>query len=172
MIIKLFEKFKNSNSKILSELDINMKDYLDMFDAIDISKLLNHLENDLKIEINNFDYFIKNAYEILEEINMLPNKLELYRVIFLYKITDFDDTNLGNFWSNFEVDDYIIDKMISESPITDIDNKEPYIITAFYNKNDIDYYNTITNRFLFPDEEEINIKDNTKEISYSIKKYD
>lgn len=89
----------------------------------------------------------------------------LYRVLFTDKI---DKSKLGYHWTN-EVDniydDHWID-LIRET--TDAPSVEPKVIVAKFRFSDIDQYRTLHTNLLYPDEQEIRIKDNCTPISYNI----
>lgn len=151
---------------------ISVDDVIETFKDIDVRSFLKEFEMTTGDDDNN--RIITNGYRILKRFNKKYNgedEIYLDRVVFLRDIKELNKDSLGIYWSDHFVDDHLIDTLKEEVPIKDLDEKEPYVITAIFNKQDIDLQTTMINKIIWEEEEEITVKKDSKPISYEIKKY-
>lgn len=114
----------------------------------------------------------EEAEEYLDSIlnwnySNLPDEFWLYRVIFIDNEKDFKLNNLGKHWT-IEVDNIFDDEWIENIRETNDLKGNPWIIRAKFKFEDINQENTLKNNILYPHEEEITLKDNSKPIEFDI----
>jgi len=115
---------------------------------------------------NNYEDAIEELNYIFDEIDNLPEYVNLYRILQVNKKSDIDRKNLGRH--------FILDKKLfyDEGFLNsigfskgDIEGNNFYIITININKNDIDFENTIACRLDHPREYEYTISNTNYKIN-------
>jgi hypothetical protein len=132
-----------------------------MFSKKQISYLKDTLETmgfsgeDIDIELENLIYHIDN----------LPEKIILYRILKSDSKKDIDMEEIGSHFSpNKE------DLLSSHYYVTGI-GEGTFLVTVEANKSQIDFFETIYNNILYPNEQEVTLKDKGKGVKIkSIKK--
>jgi hypothetical protein len=71
---------------------------------------------------------------LVKKYSMLGDNVKLNRVVFLENPEDLDSSNLGEHWTDEDIDDVHIDKIRETMDSVG----EPYIIEAYFKKEDID----------------------------------
>lgn len=131
-----------------------------------IQKLINYY-NDEDVANEDFDRF----YAILDELN---SGGYIYRIVFLPDLKMLNKKKLGKHWTHSK--DKAIDLIYKLKDCIfvdegyDIDDYKPYLIEGKIKSDNIDFESSMYYFTEFPDEEEINIKDQNKLEIKSIKK--
>jgi hypothetical protein len=161
---------KNTIRDYLIENRYTFNNYDEIIDDI----LLNH-EIDMSYEFNDIedarDYLIEFT---LNDLNNLPEEVTLYRVIVVDDKSNIDLNKIGLHYVLNKNKIYDIDFLynIGISSIDDSKLDKLWCIELIVNKNDIDLNKTLLSRFMYPEEEEITLKEDFKPIDYKIEKYE
>lgn len=133
-----------------------------------------------KEEVNYYKDFIhdmvttsysKNEHGVIIGIENFPPTIELYRIIELDDIDDFNRDRLGRSWCYDK--DWLYDPSFHSSVGFEKSEKNWYIITAIFKKEDIDIDDTLQMLIVNTGEREIRVINyDTKPIKYKIDKYD
>lgn len=138
-------------------------------------KLLNILSEALnkkyyiELLVRDMDYNKSEAEEVLEDIinniKKLPNEIKLYRIIRVDNKEDIDLKNPGSHYSKSKSD------LLSSHSFADGVGDNAYLITILSPKKLIDIEQTIFNNVLYPNENEITLKNKGKGVKIiSVKK--
>jgi len=171
-IITNFKLFENEN--ILNKsFNITQNDIDELLDYIIHEWNLNSKE-----EIKYYKDFIhdmvtttysKDEQGVIRGIENFPNEIELYRIIELDNIEDFNPYKLGRYWCYDK--NWLYNPSFHSSVGFEKNKKDWYIITAIFKKEDIDIDDTLQMLIVNTGEREIRTN-NTKPIKYKIEKYD
>lgn len=146
----------------------------------DAEELLNGLVEEYS-GVDVFDFYRERIYNMLTTnyqkdedgviigIENFPEQIELYRIIELNHINDFNSNELGRYWCYDK--EYVREHEFQQN--VGFDKKRAwYIITATFRKEDIDPYDTLEMLVRNIGEREIRIKKSeTKPLNYKIEKY-
>jgi hypothetical protein len=113
--------------------------------------------------------YSKNKDGVIIGIEKFPSEIELYRIID-NDLENIKQNELGRYWCYDKkwlyTDDF-------HNSVGFNKNKDWYIVTATFKKNDIDIYDTLEMLIVNTGEREIRVKrKDTKPIKYKIEKYD
>jgi hypothetical protein len=118
-------------------------------------KSMDFKEEDIKEELKN----------LISHVNSLPDKITLYRIIFADNISDINKEELGAHYSISKKD--LLDSHSYASGY----GVHKFLFTVEVNKDMVDFVDTISNNILYPNENEITLKNKGKGIKIiSIKK--
>ena len=87
-------------------------------------------------------------------------RVKAYRTIFAESLESIDFSNLGRHWTVCEVAAENVD--IRFNGITDLDNLEKFIVSAWVNVENIDFHATTVSKENHPEEEECVIDENVE----------
>lgn len=115
------------------------------------------------------DYSLGDATRELKDLLLwfksLPNELTLYRII---KADNFGDIRTDKPGSHYAMDK---DELIKSHSFTDAVGDNAFLITVKTTKDQIDKEETLSNRILYPNENEITLKKRGKKVTLlSVKK--
>jgi hypothetical protein len=118
-----------------------------------------------KSEIQSMGLTEKESAEIIKSIlsklSSLQKKIILYRIIFLNDLTDLNRSLVG---SHYSLDkENLINSMQSNGFFSQL-GEIPYLLTVEVDKELIDLDSTVSNNILYPNEEEITIKNKGKNV--------
>ncbi len=165
--IKLYENFNIINksfgisSNDVDELSsfLNAEYHLSINDMYYKNIIMNLLITDFSFDENGVMVGIEN----------FPDTILLYRIIDLNKFEEFKENELGNCWCYDK--DYIYNEYFHNSVGFD-KNKEWYVITANFKKDDIDVFDSLYMLTINSGEREIRTKNRkSKPIKFSIEIY-
>ena len=132
-----------------------------MFSKKQISDLKDTLEmmdfsgEDINVELKNLMTYIKS----------LPEKITLYRILKADSKEDIDTEELGSHYSPNKKD-----LLFSHSYVTGIGDNT-FLVTVIADKSQVDFFQTIHNNILYPNEQEVTLKNKGKGVEIkSIKK--
>jgi len=127
----------------------------------DLKKLLYHYTVDM-------GYHKESAIEDLKDLirwfNSLPNKIKLYRLLYLNDKNEINYDELGSHYSNNKRS--LIVNHYNRGSIYGDMGEEAFLITVVAPKNKIDFIETITNNILFPNEQEITLEDKGRGVDF------
>lgn len=107
-----------------------------------------------------FGYSRAESEEIVESeieyLTNLPDKIELYRIIFADSKKEINKDELGSHYSDDK------ESLIQNSSFASGYGEFKFLLTIKAKKDQIDIHNTLHNRILYPNENEITIKNNGK----------
>lgn len=93
--------------------------------------------------------YSSNKQEIIQFLNSLPNKIKLYRGLIVPKVKKtINKKKLGIHWS---LDEYFVRNMFEYDTFkigSEIEDYNLWVITAVFNKSDIDYEGTLDKRLI------------------------
>jgi len=92
---------------------------------------------------------------VIGKLNKLPNKLTLYRVVFVDDVKDINSKNIGSH--------YVMNKRHLEqvhSSKSHVGGGKPFLLTVRADKSLIDYVETLSNLIQYPNEDEITLLNN------------
>lgn len=102
---------------------------------------------------------------LISHIESLPQTIKLYRIIYADDLSEIDKNLLGSHYSNNKRE------LINSHSYTTGYGDYKYLFTVEANKEMIDFVQTISNNILYPNENEITLKNKGKGIKIiSIKK--
>ncbi len=132
-----------------------------MFSKKQISDLRDTLEM-MDFSGEDIDSELKNLINYIES---LPGKITLYRILKADSQEDIDLEELGSHYSpNKE------DLLSSHSYVTGIGD-DTFLVTVIADKSQIDFFQTIHNNILYPNEQEVTLKKKGKGVKIkSVKK--
>jgi len=132
-----------------------------MFSRKQISNLKETLEmmgfsgEDIEVELENLIYYIENISETIT----------LYRILKVDSKEDIDLDELGSHYSTNKKD------LLSSHYYVTGGGEQTYLVTVESNKNQIDFFETIHNNILYPNEQEVTLKNKGKGVNViSVKK--
>ena len=157
--VKLFEEYIND-----AEIIVKIGDYV---------LTRKDIETKYKDKISKYygeyteDTIIEATWTLNDIANFYDNGGELYRVVWLENINDFDSKELGHHWVSCRSDvENIVDIFNTYRESTD--TGEPYVIKSYTPPNNVsvpyDYWNNL-------DEHEILVVDDKKLVFVEIQKY-
>lgn len=158
---KYTNELLNFLGKKISE-DISIDD-LDMDDIKDRFLHLYFDEDDL----------IEKIEDKILELNSIEGNIDLYRVLFLKDINNFNSEELGNHWVEdlyILEDENFINYLKHECSGETIEG-DAFLVTANFKKTDIDLESTIEQFLLNPNENEIYIKKGKIQNNYKIESH-
>lgn len=92
----------------------------------------------------------------VEYLNNLPDEIELYRIIFADSKKEINTDELGSHYSDNK------ESLIQNSSFATGYGDIKFLVTILARKEQIDIHETLHNRILYPNENEITIKNNGK----------
>jgi hypothetical protein len=121
---------------------------------------------------DNFDDAKSEINKLLDYYNNLDfsNGIKLYRIIFVENKDQIKTNFFGPHWSMHEPT-YDFAERVRDSTSEYDPDKLVIVISATFNKSDVDFFQTIKNNMRYPSEEEITIRKNAKPIEYTITEY-
>lgn len=140
-------------------LKMKLKRWSDFSDSINESK---EIDKDFLISVlqKTFGYAFIQAETILEfeinYLNQLPDEIELFRIVFADNKSQINKNEPGAHYSDKKKE------LIANSSYATGYGDNKYLITVVASKEQIDFQNTLHNRILYPNENEITIKNNGK----------
>ena len=161
--------------KILNtSLNITEKDYEGICEAY-----YDEYENGLTSE--DFEEYKKDVYKLITNnfgfdnkgyivgLNNFPSKIELFRIVELNNVKDLNTNFLGMSWT---YNKNILNQLEFHNSVGFGKEKDWYLITGVFNRNDIDVFRTIYMLSVLDySESEIVIKYDHNPIKYNIKKF-
>ena len=177
MIIN-FKIFENDNIIINKSFNITQNDIDELLDYIVREYDKNDSWSNRKKEIDYYKNLIhdlvttsysKDKKNVIVGIENFPPTIELYRIIELDNIEDFNPYKLGRYWCYDK--NWLYNPSFHSSVGFEKNKKDWYIITAIFKKEDIDIDDTLQMLIVNTGEREIRTN-NTKPIKYKIEKYD
>lgn len=127
----------------------------------DLKKLLYHYTVDMGYDKESA---IEDLKDLIRWFNSLPNKIKLYRLLYLNDENDINYDELGSHYSNNKRN--LIDNHYNRGSIYGDMGEEAYLITVEVPKNKIDFIETLTNNILFPNEQEITLEDKGRGVEF------
>ncbi len=127
----------------------------------DLKKLLYHYTIDMGYDKESA---IEDLKDLIGWFNTLPNKIKLYRLLYLSDMNEINYDELGSHYSNNKRD--LIDNHYNRGSIYGGMGEEAFLITVEVPKNKIDFIETLTNNILFPNEQEITLKDKGRGVEF------
>jgi len=132
-----------------------------MFSKKQISDLKDTLEM-MDFSGEDIDSELKNLIDYIES---LPEKITLYRILKADSKEDIDLEELGSHYSPKKED-----LLSSHSYVTGIGD-DTFLVTVIADKSQIDFFQTIHNNILYPNEQEVTLKKKGKGVKIkSVKK--
>jgi hypothetical protein len=132
-----------------------------MFSKKQISDLTDTLEM-MDFSGEDIDSELKNLIDYIES---LPEKITLYRILKADSKEDIDLEELGSHYSPNKKD-----LLSSHSYVTGIGD-DTFLVTVIADKSQIDFFQTIHNNILYPNEQEVTLKNKGKGVKIkSVKK--
>jgi hypothetical protein len=114
----------------------------------------------ISLLINDMGYNEEDVNEVLDEIidsiKNLPDPIKLYRIIKVDNEKNINKEELGNHYSLDR------DELLNSHTYADGYGDESYLITVSAPKNIIDFQNTLHNNILYPNENEVTLKNKGK----------
>lgn len=127
----------------------------------DLKKLLYHYTVDMGYDKESA---IEDLKDLIRWFNSLPNKIKLYRLLYLNDRNEINYDELGTHYSNNKRD--LIDNHYNKGSIYGDMGEEAFLITVESPKNKIDFIETLTNNILFPNEHEITLEDKGRGVEF------
>ena len=127
----------------------------------DLKKLLYHYTVDMGYDKESA---IEDLKDLIRWFKSLPNKIKLYRLLYLNDENEINYDELGSHYSNNKRD--LIDNHYNRGSIYGDMGEEAFLITVEVPKNKIDFIETLTNNILFPNEQEITLKDKGRSVEF------
>ena len=127
----------------------------------DLKKLLYHYTVDMGYDKESA---IEDLKDLIRWFNSLPNKIKLYRLLYLNDENEINYDELGSHYSNNKRD--LIDNHYNRGSIYGGMGEEAFLITVESPKNKIDFIETLTNNILFPNEQEITLEDKGRGVEF------
>ena len=110
----------------------------------------------ISLLINDMGYNEEDVNEVLDEIidsiKNLPDPIKLYRIIKVDNEKNINKEELGNHYSLDR------DELLNSHTYADGYGDDSYLITVSSPKNLIDFQNTLHNNILYPNENEVTLK--------------
>lgn len=137
----------------------SIKTFNDIKDE-DIPKIIDYFGRE---GFNNDEDAIEDLKEKIDSYKQFPNPVTLYRVIGVKNRKSINTKNLGQHYTPYE---WAIDNDMLLSIGTEYwdDDTKPYVIKVLAPLSEIDVWQTIIQNLAFPNEHEINLKNNGKGI--------
>ena len=127
----------------------------------DLKKLLYHYTVDMGYDKESA---IEDLKDLIRWFNSLPNKIKLYRLLYLNDKNEINYDELGSHYSNNKRS--LIVNHYNRGSIYGDMGEEAFLITVVAPKNKIDFIETITNNILFPNEQEITLEDKGRGVDF------
>jgi len=127
----------------------------------DLKKLLYHYTVDMGYDKESA---IEDLKDLIRWFNGLPNKIKLYRLLYLNNRNEINYDELGIHYSKNKRD--LIDNHYNKGSIYGDMGDEAFLITVESPKNKIDFIETLTNNILFPNEHEITLEDKGRGVEF------
>jgi len=127
----------------------------------DLKKLLYHYTVDMGFDKESA---IEDLKDLIRWFNSLPNKIKLYRLLYLNDENEINYDELGSHYSNNKID--LINNHYNRGSIYGDMGEEVFLITVEASKDKIDFIETLTNNILFPNEQEITLEDKGRGVDF------
>jgi hypothetical protein len=124
-------------------------------------KLLSHFTLDMGYDKESA---IEGLNHLVKWFNELPNNVKLYRLLYLDDESDIDYNELGYHYSNNKRE--LVNNHYNRGSIYGDMGEYPYLVTVESPKYEIDFLETITNNILFPNEQEITLKNKGRGVKF------
>jgi len=127
----------------------------------DLKKLLYHYTVDMGYDKESA---IEDLKDLIRWFNSLPNKIKLYRLLYLNDENEINYDELGSHYSNNKRD--LINNHYNRGSIYGDMGEVVFLITVEASKDKIDFIETLTNNILFPNEQEITLEDKGRGVEF------
>jgi len=127
----------------------------------DLKKLLYHYTVDMGYDKESA---IEDLKDLIRWFNSLPNKIKLYRLLYLNDENEINYDELGSHYSNNKRD--LIDNHYNRGSIYGDMGEVVFLITVETSKDKINFIETLTNNILFPNEQEITLEDKGRGVDF------